>query len=146
MPKRKHTVIVENEFGLGDVERPTKDPKASMEKDTDSDLKEFEKGLSDMRKAEAARFNIATQSGFALTLVFQSADQLTEFIKKAKWGKMVYEQWMDGMELAEHMGIKLENPPLPYDINRVRINQRLAELTEPDERSGKVKSGDFAIE
>ena len=47
---------------------------------------------------------------------------------------MVYNQWVDGMDVAEKMGIQLENGLLNWDIKNARISQRLAELIIPDDK------------
>jgi len=106
----------------------------NVEKDTAAEVAGFEAGMAQAFEKEKERFKLATESEFYLCLVFQSVAQLEEFVKKAKWADMVYNQWVDGMDVAEKMGIQLENGLLNWDIKNARISQRLAELIIPDDK------------
>lgn len=70
-------------------------------------------------KNENLRMEDATDGEFWLGVVFQSKAQRDEFI--AKLGVEVDDQFIDGMALADQIGIILETPVMP--VRQVKIDK-----------------------
>lgn len=81
------------------------------------------------RKAEQATRDDVGDSDFFACIVFQSKKQRDEFLRKVGWQRLLEErQFIDGLLLARHLGVSIEEPtPKPL---RHRSNRKLLELAE----------------
>lgn len=71
-------------------------------------LDAFKKRAAD----ENARLTDATDSEFWIAMCFQTREQKDEFLRKANFDKFG-DKYLDGMKVAEQMGIKLESEVPP---------------------------------
>lgn len=83
-------------------------------------------GFRDRANREDQRFTDATDSEFWIALCFQTREQKEEFLRKARW-MAEGDKYLDGMAVAQIMGITLESriPALP----KLQVDRRLSGLT-----------------
>lgn len=86
---------------------------------------EFLRGFRDRAKQEGKRLEDVTDSEYWVAVCFQTREQKEEFLAKAGWVDLG-DKYLDGMQAAKRMGIKLESriPPMP----KLRLDRRLLEL------------------
>lgn len=92
-------------------------------------LAELHKGFRERMANEAKRRELATDSEFWLTVVFQDRDQKDEFIRKAKWTALG-DKYLDGERLADVMGVKLTPSQIVYHSGGSDL--KLAQLVDID--------------
>lgn len=83
-------------------------------------------GFKERAANETERFDDATDSEYWFCICFQTRDQKDEFLTKVGWME-IGDKYLDGMLVAEVMGIKLEAriPPMPRADN---VDRRLSML------------------
>jgi len=86
---------------------------------------EFLRGFRDRAKQEGKRLEDVTDSEYWVAVCFQTREQKDEFLLKAGLADLG-DKYLDGMQVARVMGIKLESrmPPMP----KLRLDRRLLEL------------------
>lgn len=85
----------------------------------------FLMGFRDRAKQEGKRLEDVTDSEYWVAVCFQTREQKDEFLLKAGLADLG-DKYLDGMQVARVMGIKLESrmPPMP----KLRLDRRLLEL------------------
>lgn len=81
------------------------------EKEIDETARQITESFKKIRERKDALFADIMDADYYLVLCFQSEKQRTEWAHKAKMPES--DLYLDGMELAERMGIKLETPVMP---------------------------------
>lgn len=83
-------------------------------------LSEAEQAFKDRAKAEADRFELATDSEYWLAIGFQSRAQKEQFLAalREKLGlKDDGDKYLDGWEVAKALGITLDRVEVPYNTS-----------------------------
>lgn len=79
------------------------------------EMSEVLQGFKDRAQQEQKRFVQATDSEFWFALCFQTREQKEEFLRKWLGSLDLGDKYLDGMQVAAKLGIKLESevPPMP---------------------------------
>lgn len=87
---------------------------------------ELLQGFKDRAKREQQRFVQATDSEFWFAICFQTREQKEEFLHKWLGSLDLGDKYLDGMQVAELLGILLESevPPMP----KLRTDSKLAAM------------------
>ncbi len=90
-------------------------------------------GFKERASRETQRYEDATDSEFWIALCFQTRAQKEEFLEKLGLLELG-DKYLDGMAVAEVLGVKLESPipPMP----QIRIDQKLVQLATKLVRGG----------
>lgn len=120
---------------------PVDDPFANIDYSTgnieEQSTKEASALLSSFKQRaqqEEARFTLATDSEFWFAIGFQSRDQKEAFLQAMEWLEHG-DKYLNGLDVAEQMGIEIEPIQLP-DPTKRRVDRKLRRLT----RKGRGKS------
>jgi len=82
-----------------------------MENEVNTEFSKALTGFKERAKREDQRFTDATDSEYWIAIVFQNREQKEEFIKKIGFDiERDNDKYMDGIEVAEKLNIKLETP------------------------------------
>jgi hypothetical protein len=84
-------------------------------------------------KAERERFQAATDSEYWFAIAFESRAQKEAFLKFMKWARFG-DKHIDGVALAEHMGVTLPAASVPYLA--AKSDRKLDEISLPLEGDG----------
>lgn len=104
--------IPEQDFAAEGAPRTVPDPLAglvptgSVEVDSKAEVSAVLQGFRDRAKAEAKRYELATDSEYWLAVCFQSREQKEEFLRAVKM-LADGDKYLDGRKLAANLGIKL---------------------------------------
>lgn len=124
-----------DEISLGGDDAETEAPPtvAEAEAEAEAELSEVLAGFKERAKREESRVENATDSEYWFCLCFQTRDQKDEFLRKMGWWE-IGDKYLDGMEVAHALGIRLEAdvPPMP----QLRIDRRLAALADDIDGQG----------
>lgn len=99
----------------------------SVEAEALAEVSEVLAGFKGRADREEQRYEDATDSEYWVALCFQTRAQKEEFLDKVGWSRDLHgDKYLDGMLMAETLGVELESrvPPLP----EARVDSRLARL------------------
>jgi hypothetical protein len=92
---------------LGEVEQT-----GDLETDAQAETSALLSGFQDRARQEAARFELATDSEFWFAVYFQSREQKEAFLQLLDW-LSEGDKYLNGLALAEKLGLKLPEVKLP---------------------------------
>jgi hypothetical protein len=94
-----------------------------LETDAQAEVSAVLSGFQDRARQEQARFELATDTEFWFSVYFQSREQKEAFLKALEW-LTSGDKYLNGLELAEAMGIELPKVslPKPRPFNRKLLN------------------------
>lgn len=99
------------------------------EVDSKADLDAVKEGFRKRAKNEAERFALVTDSGYWFCMCFQSREQSNAFLKALDLLD-IGDLYLDGVEVAERLGIELPEANVPYNTSEKRDKAWL-EFVEP---------------
>jgi hypothetical protein len=113
-------------LSLGGDEPEEKLEDVDIEEVAAEEVSEILSGFKARANREEDRFQDATDSEHWVALCFQTRAQKEEFLRKVNLLDLG-DKYLNGMAVADRLGIKLDSPipPLP----ELRVDRRLAELT-----------------
>jgi hypothetical protein len=145
MQEKEHDMPIEHEFGLSDQSYGLSETAYHLSGEEDivdsgpADLSDIDieqeaadeistvlTGFKERATKEHQRFMDAVDSEHWLCLCFQTREQKEEFLRKTRLGELG-DKYLDGMLVAETLGIALTTPVPP--MPSYRIDRRLAELS-----------------
>jgi hypothetical protein len=91
------------------------------EKEIDETARQITESFRKIRERKDALFSDIMDADYYLVLCFQSEKQCAEWARKA--GMPERDRYIDGLDLAERMGIKIEAPTMPRQ-KPFRIQER----------------------
>lgn len=112
------------------IDDPAPDPLVGVEFSPDIEeastqqLDAIQSGFRERAKAEAERFKSTTDTGYYVTVVFQSAEQVDAFLAKA--GIETPGRFIDGLEMADAFGVDLPKATVPRMAPK--IDRKLSRL------------------
>lgn len=94
-----------------------------LETDAQAETSAILSGFQDRAKQEQERFQLATDTEFWFSVYFQSREQKEAFLEALSW-LANGDKYLNGLELAEAMGIRLPEVtlPKPRPFNRKLLN------------------------
>jgi hypothetical protein len=94
-------------------------------------LTEAEEAFKARAKAEAERFELATDSEYWLAIGFQSRRQKEQFLRAlAEKFRLADDgdKYLDGWEVAKALGIPLEREAVPYNTSEGKVDRKWLSL------------------
>jgi len=88
--------------------------------DANAEISEILRQIIDRKKAQAERFRITDDPEYFICICFQSRDQKADFLQKVGWIDQG-DKYINGLEVARRMGVKLEVIPLEPPKLRGRV-------------------------
>ena len=82
-----------------------------LQEDADTNMSEALRQIIEKKKASQERFRVAVDPEFFFCMVFQSRAQKDEFLKAAGWYELG-DKYLNGLEVAQKMGIEIEVIPI----------------------------------
>lgn len=119
--------------GLDALDMPSRKGRASkakpgtLEAESAAELNEYQLAFKARAKAEEKRFELATDSEYWTCLCFQSREQADVFAA-AMGGITPGEKYVDGVQVARALGIKLPPAAVPFNISSKK-DRKLISLT-----------------
>jgi hypothetical protein len=108
--------------------------KMDIEAETLQEVNDILAGFKSRQATEQARYEDAVDSQFWIAICFQTSEQAEEFLKKTGWLD-IGEKYLDGLEVAQRMGINLTSDIPP--IQRFKIDSTLLEMSRPLRDTGQ---------
>jgi hypothetical protein len=98
--------------------------------DAVQEFNEVQKAFMDRNKAEAERFQLATDSEYWCCLVFQTREQKEHFLAAMHW--MTHgDKYIDGVKAAKSLGVDVPAVKVPYNTSEGKsVTKNLKDLTE----------------
>ncbi len=96
-----------------------------------ADMTALQKGFNARRQQEQERFYEAVDSEFWCCLCFQTREQKDAFLRALKLLHLG-DKYLDGVKVAEVLGVAGALPPGPDWNRRQRKNTRFTELADPE--------------
>lgn len=87
----------------------------------DREMSAVELEIERNRAASAERFRIGTDEGYYFVVCFQTEEQKKEFLQKVGWLDDG-DKYLNGLEIAEKLGIELEI--IPIEPRKLRVNPK----------------------
>lgn len=111
--------------GVEDDDTPDMPPPNEAEAEALAEASQVLTGFRERAKRENDRFVDATDSEYWIAICFQTRDQKEEFLRKTNLADLG-DKYLDGMQVAQVMGIKLTSriPALPT----LRLDRKLQSL------------------
>lgn len=80
------------------------------------------------REGQQKAIELANETEYWFAVYFQTVEQKNAFLTGIKYtGEKVGDKYIDGQDLAKHLGVELPPRPAPYKVGR--LDKKLAALT-----------------
>ena len=103
------------------------DPTGDAEVDSLADLDAVQEGFRKRASNEAKRFELSTDSEYWACLCFQSREQCNAFLKALDL-LHIGDKYLDGVKVAEKLGVVLPPADVPYNTSE-RIDKTWLEMS-----------------
>lgn len=105
--------------------------KTGLEKSVDEELSEVKQRFADDAKIEKLRFKQNTDSEYWVAICFQSREHKEDFLKQADLME-IGDKYLDGILVAEKLGLKLDPQNIPPMPKFKRIDKKYKSLVKED--------------
>lgn len=108
-----------------------------MERDAEEEISEALKAIKEEKRQRREAFRIIVDPEFWFAVCFQSREQKEEFLKLVDWYRLG-DKYLDGLELADMLGVELE----PVPLKAAELPKAAAGLR----KHGLIRSGPYSNE
>jgi len=99
------------------------------QENADQEISAVRKALKLADRTAHDRFVLAMDSEYWFSVIFQSREQKETFLNLLGW-MIVGDKYLDGLELARRMGLRLPQTPLPKDVWFKQVDHTMRNMTD----------------